>query len=274
MAITDLIPSLSNRRTGEADYESPVFLFAATHRTGSTLLQRIVNASGEIFLWGEPHFVPDAAALYRRLIRNSGKSLQDARKVKRIGVGEWIPTVYPSERSVSVAFRALFLDLYTRDLANTKYKRWGFKDVAPRAGFASRVLFELFPGARFVFLIRHPLNMYRSVKGMPFFKNFKDPYRPVDIWNDNCEDFMEILGEDSLPAMLIRYEDLVAGGDKADQTIEALCRHLQVPVKKKMWRELKVRSGPSTHRYWMTAEDKKVIRDRVSDTARKIGYRL
>jgi hypothetical protein len=31
--------------------EYPCFIFAASWRTGSTLIQRLINASGEIYLW-------------------------------------------------------------------------------------------------------------------------------------------------------------------------------------------------------------------------------
>jgi len=42
----------------------PVFVLAAGWRSGSTLMQRLVASTGEIFMWGEPY---DHAALVMRL---------------------------------------------------------------------------------------------------------------------------------------------------------------------------------------------------------------
>jgi hypothetical protein len=88
----------------------------------------------------------------------------------------------------------------------------------------------LFPSARFVFLVRHPLHAFRSYRGRRWY--FARPAHQVRTlpqflshWNTTANSF--VLHGESVGALLVRYEDLV--GEK-EETLRRLSAHLDVQI--------------------------------------------
>lgn len=252
--------------------EKPVFIFAAGWRTGSTLLQRIVNASQEVFIWGEPRFLNQAQQLHARMTAISRQQDPEPGDLSGIGSGAWIPTVFPGEERVRDAFTRFFQGLYAPDAAAAGYARWGFKEVRPGAIKFVLMLREIFPGGRFVFLVRHPLQAYHSLRNMEFYRQFKSPYLPASAWGTNAAAFLDAIRTQTVPAILVRYEDLAGEPDCRHQVLDSLCRHLDIKRTAGMDRELEVRTGRSNYRITLTPEDIAAVRQRTEQAARECGY--
>ncbi len=254
--------------------DKPVFVFAASWRTGSTLLQRIICSSNVIFLWGEPRFLPLVRNLYERMIDIQKLSESSGGEFRDFKPGSWIPTMFPGKDTVEESFRQFFHQLYYLPVTQHGYSRWGFKEVRRDAVPAAEFLHGLFPLARFIFLVRNPLDTYLSVKNMPFFAGFDDPMIPITNWCNNAAAFLEVTASRRLPAILVRHEDLVDSESTMRETIERICSHLEIPVTPRMLRECGFRVGASDPENPLTPEERQKIASLTSQTARRMGYEL
>jgi hypothetical protein len=254
--------------------EEPVFIFAASWRTGSTLLQRVVNASSDVFIWGEPRFLAQAQTLYVRMMDIAARPGQAAGNLSDIPSGAWIPTVFPGKERVQNAFAHLFCDLFAYDARAARFPRWGFKEVRPGAVKAAQFLHEIFPGSRFVFLVRHPMDTYHSLRNMDFFRTFKNPYLPANAWATNASGFLDVTRAATLPAILIRYEDLIGDPARREEVLNRLCTHLRIRRTPEMDGELAVKSGHSNYSVALTPEDIAEVTRRTEHAARQCGYEL
>ncbi|MEZ4629198.1 MAG: sulfotransferase [Deinococcales bacterium] len=187
----------------------PIFLFAASWRTGSTLLQRMLNASDNVFMWGEPNFLSNLRKMYEQTSVDFEKQMFSRKNLAKHATGAWIPRILPSEPYLQRGFRAFFDETFGEEVAIFGKKRWGIKEVRQDAVKNALFLQSLYPEAKFLFLVRDPFKMYKSVKAKPFHKNFKDPFKPVQVWKTNTQDFInEDLIKD-LNCMLVTYEELI-----------------------------------------------------------------
>lgn len=274
MPVMNIVPSFAVKKISQKKLRAPVFLFCAVQRTGSTLLQRIINGSGEVFIWGEPRFLRLSMILHQKMAETASSAHRAGSDIRKIDVGTWIPTIYPDSKEINSAVRALFTNLYLRPLKKTKFKRWGFKEVADNAGQLVEFMHSLYPGARFVFLTRHPMETYRSLKNMQFLENFHDRYHPVKIWAQNTAQLLEIADAGKVRAMLIRYEDLTAGGDVSEEALRNICNHIGVDLRPRMRQELQTQAGASTQSKALTKRDREVIRTYTKECSARLGYEL
>jgi len=217
--------SVSGAVYEERDAQEPIFLFSAGWRTGSTLLQRILVTDPRLLLWGEP--LGDMA-LFSRISEMVSNfiSPRDLELWKKQGVLDptslarsWIANLYPPGNDFRLALRALcdrWLAQPARDLG---FSRWGFKEVrlgAPEA----LLLYWLYPKAKFVFLVRHPYDCYRSLadsRWQHVYQRYPDKSINCAIlfarlWNHLAVSWSEL--PEGFPSVQIRYEDLI--GSKFD----------------------------------------------------------
>lgn len=261
------------RRLIKDPANSPVFVFSASWRTGSTLLQRIICASNRVFIWGEPHYLDNLLVLYRRMneiqqYRAHGTQQYYARR-------SWIPVLSPGREIELSAFRSFFKELYFAPIKARGYSRWGFKEVRSNAVEIAKMLYDIFPEARFIFLVRNPLDTYLSIKNTPpIFESFTDPFRPVHGWVKNTGDFLNVMSDSSLPAILIRYEDLTGEEPAARESIAAICSHLSVPFNYSMFRELKAVIGSADDKEPLTANEREKVVSETREIASRIGYQI
>lgn len=99
---------------------------------------------------------------------------------------------------------------------------------------AMQRLLRWFPDARFLWIVRHPGSVTRSIENMPMAEVMLQGYAPDarDIWyyaNKNVQQFLE-----SVPAnrkSTIRYEDMIANGREA---FTRVCNELGLPFSEKL----------------------------------------
>jgi len=158
----------------------PVFLFAAGWRSGSTMVQRLLTSSGKLLIWGEAGgaigCLAEAAERLRQMLApgselhrfgygGDGASQYETflRTPMRERAARWMACMNASEPTLNDALRAFLEHFYARPAAGLGYPRWGLKEVQSGAADV-RFLASLYPAARFVLLIRHPLHCVLSAK--------------------------------------------------------------------------------------------------------------
>jgi len=146
----------------------------AVGRSGSTLLQRLLNLHEQVVLFGEHNaIVGSLANLWQQTfdswargeIERSSRFVPDilaARPVAMMdGISiEWA-NAFTEERALPVFRRFLEDLLYPPEIRRADTRYWGFKEIRygpPAVAFLAR----LFPQARFLVLLRDPLAVHRS----------------------------------------------------------------------------------------------------------------
>lgn len=201
---------------------SPIFIFSAGWRSGSTLLQRLLTASGELLVWGEAGGALGALAEadlgYRQMLApgeevfknglggNGAQQYAEFRKSGREAVHKWIPCLNPPLETIHTAFRDFLQQTYARPAAELGYPRWGVKEV--RCGLATaEFLRSLFPEAKFVFLLRNPFDCLSSLKRHGWMDRPNDPHALefyARHWARLAQEFRQ-----ATFGLRIRHEDLV-----------------------------------------------------------------
>jgi hypothetical protein len=146
-----------------------LFIYSVWARTGSTALQRMLNASGEVVVHGEPHYAVDAITgalysldTYAPLFANNYRALSHA-----LATGDH-SAFYASALGNVDSTR----DMLVASLANllappteTGVVRSGYKAIRIRSINTLRYMHRLFPQATFLFLFREPVAQWNSIKG-------------------------------------------------------------------------------------------------------------
>ena len=261
------------RYPGDDGQQQPVFVFAACWRTGSTLVQRIITASGEIFVWGEPAFLPEAKKLHDRAAEFFRRAAKNRKQGMGKKTGQWIPIVCPLPEQAVLAMRAYFETLYVPETRELGFNRWGFKEVRPGAREHIELLAEVFPEARFVFLMRDPYETFRSIKGKKFHARFKDPFQPVEVWKNNVQSCLVEELPASIRMHVLRYESLTSSKQEAREAIQDLARFLSIPVTARMFDELSLKVDSSGGKHPLTNDEVRKIESMIDGLDARFGYR-
>jgi len=216
--------------------DEPVFIFSAGPRSGSTLLQRLVISSGEVMVWGEnsgalSHILEsfkqfnlalkpgkaggaNGAIHYQRFLESDDKSKQ------------WVASINPPQPHILKTYRLMFENLYAEPAKSMQYPRWGIKEIRCTKS-TMQILRLIFPQAKFLLLVRNPLESLRSIKQHKFL--FSDNWgKPVE--KNQLQHFAKnwaylssmFLQEQS--CFRLRYEDLTQNNFDASK----LCEYLEV----------------------------------------------
>jgi hypothetical protein len=201
------------------DTESPVFIFSAGWRSGSTLLQRLLCSSNELVIWGEP--LGDAAVIPK--MASSLSSLNSSWPPDEFFShnlnldsfsSTWIANVTPEISTLRSAHRA-FYDQWLAQSARETYgvSKWGLKEVRLTIEHA-KYLKWLYPNARFVFIYRNLFDAYRSWRGNMWGDKWPGYYTWSPIayakhWKLLLSGYLD--GYEELGGYMVKYEDLIAG---------------------------------------------------------------
>ncbi|MEW5788629.1 MAG: sulfotransferase [Pseudomonadota bacterium] len=204
----------------------PVFLFSSSWRSGSTLLQRFITASGEVLVWGETggalNALAEALTGWEQITAHHSKRFPGGTG----GMGEeayrqfiaspkeqhahlWIANLTPPFDEIVNFQRGLLDDLYGKRALEMGYTRWGIKET--RCDLATaQTLRTLYPDARFVFLVRDPFDVLLSIKRRNWMNH--GPGKATlhyfcEHWRNRSAQFRQ-----ADFGFKLRYEDFVANG--------------------------------------------------------------
>lgn len=262
------------------DGATPIFLLASSWRSGSTFLQRLISSDEDTLIWGEPFgdtgLINSLSEPLTRITENrppdsfflppgdEALSLQDS----------WIANLYPSVDDLRCAYREMLDRLLLEPVRRKKLLKWGMKEVRLDAGHAT-FLKWIYPSAKIVFLVRNPLDAYRSYSHDKSWYDIR-PERPIHTardfarhWNRLSSSYVENV--EYLNALLIRYEDL----KKDTPSVCQLEEFLGVEVNSDVFSDvLRGSSGLEKRSNDFLRGEATIIKAITSHTGSKLGYRL
>jgi hypothetical protein len=253
---------------------SPVFIFAASWRSGSTWLQRLVMTAREIIVWGEPF---DRSGIVQKLARQLLPFAGDWPTTDRFAqvdapnlADRWVASFYPPMPSLLEAHRAFLCALFEMPARQRGFDRWGFKETRLDTEHAT-YLQLLFPGARFLFLVRNPMDAFESYRTWGYWYDewpsvVATPREFGRMWARLAADFLA--HHDEVGGLLLRYEDLVTGA----VDVRAVARHLALDLSPGA--AARCISGRRRPKPALPRVDRKLLRREVDEVASRLGYRL
>jgi hypothetical protein len=207
-----------------------LIISSVTHRSGSTLLQRIFNARQETLIWGEQNgclskfleiynnftFMNEVGGEYHKQKYFSSKENPNI----------WIANINPDRNLIKAgvinAVQALFKTMYSE--YSESHDCVGFKEV--KYGKAElNLIRDCYPKAKIILLVRNPIKIWSSAIGCDWYSDQEGEIDEfIEKWNNNASYFLELASNDS-NVFLFRYEDIV---EKDGPTIDLLCSLAQI----------------------------------------------
>ncbi|HET7657196.1 MAG TPA: sulfotransferase [Bacillales bacterium] len=189
-----------------------ILISSATHRSGSTLLQRLFNARDKTLVWGEN----GGCLTYFCSAYDQTKHYARFKRQRRLFFNQdedpnnWIACMTPPVNVVDTAMietvKAFHEKLYVENY-NKQHDFIGYKEV--RYGKPELLLFrKCYPKGIVMLLVRNPLDIWKSLSPTGMKKEYGSLEDFTNIWNERVEHYLELSLSD--PNMhLIRYEDLI-----------------------------------------------------------------
>ena len=235
-----MINLISRYKPKDKTVSAPVVILSAG-RSGSTLLQRIVNTSPNLVIWGEHGgMLSGVANSYQNLIY--GKQLNDFHYNRKDKVTKSLITGSYSKYNISInwmnsfdkenskdLFRNFIFSTLNQKVKLTSTQKWGFKEILySNNDNVVNMLVDLFPDTKFLFSIRNPLD---AVLSMMFAFSSEDVRSKAIEMNDfstlrkdihnfasrlkrSLISFNEWTENPQINSMVIRYEDLITQQEK------------------------------------------------------------
>lgn len=187
---------------------APVFVSACAWRSGSTLLQRLIISSGEVFVWGENAAMTSyLLRICKNIARWESLIERQRRNFQKHHANGWIANLNPVPPVPSLeASRAFFLHYYYPATEELGYTRWGFKEVRHGAEQVSYLL-ECFPKCRIVFLLRHPRDVLASNAANEWYPDLGGAAGVIRRWMRNVASISELR---DTRILLLRFEDILS----------------------------------------------------------------
>jgi hypothetical protein len=218
----------------ERTARQPIFVFGFP-RSGTTLLQRVLNSYQDVLIWGEHvAFLRDVANAYFRVWRNPdffksttalNELLRDTKPLTHWqGWLNWI-----GEEEWKHLYRQFLESIFVpRGLPDKQF--WGWKEVHYTARKDEQTLpflAQIYPEAKYVFLVRSGFNTMASFSVWPRRTN-------IAIWaQEGCRRWKEMIGSfrdwhrsRKVESFWIRYEELIEAKGEVLRLLESMGKRL------------------------------------------------
>ena len=213
-----------------AEHRAPPVVVIGLPRSGSSFLSHVISAIDDWFVFDDLYLHRQAAAVgaqgaltadqLERLVHFLGWQLRARIKWDQDFVGLQVPladvdrmdaALLESFASQPVTWHGLLEEWGTRLALHHGKRRWGWK--APQDFLHMRMLADLFPGVRFIFLMRDPrktLASYKHLRGEDGSAGQYHPWVTARYWRTACDVVEATQAEAALPLLEVRYEALAA----------------------------------------------------------------
>jgi len=204
------------------DSLAPIFIFSPSARCGITLLQRLLNSTRRIMIYGENAFLVNALPQHLLTIAGTAEKHQAARQ--RVVKGDsdfWSSSVWPDVRSYSqVLVKSLEMVLrnYKQDAMRDGFQHWGVKNPL-YDGKHFELFYHTLPQGRFIFIHRHILDVARSYKARKWLNSEQDCTEMVRQWGRNMFYMLSCRSNERI--LMIRYDQMLANPEEHAQRLEA-----------------------------------------------------
>jgi hypothetical protein len=190
-----------------------LLISSATQRSGSTLIQRIFNARKKTLIWGENGgCLTEFYRLYNNALQNSEeyKAVRESFLNDGQDPNQWIACMTPSaerlKHTLVQTVQDFHYELYIKEYEND-FDMIGCKEV--RYGKDELQLFrECFPDCPIILVIRHPVDVWKSVSRRERNERYGSPDEFCNLWNTRVNDYRNLEATDS-NMHFIRFEDVV-----------------------------------------------------------------
>ena len=202
--------------------EQPIFIFGQA-RSGSTLVQRLINSYEDVIIYGEHlGLLTEIALSYHQFVKRSvSLSSFCERSTDRTSVAQHSLKRLKDPKDFSPNVNGLSLDHlqdayrnFVRQLIHNipaaPQVRWGFKEIrySGTEDTVFEMLQELFPASRMIFLIRHPVDQIASKEGIGWWKK-ESIEAKTQSWISQTASYVRYVRAHPEQAILVRYEDLI-----------------------------------------------------------------
>lgn len=199
--------------------EEKLIFIISQPRAGSTLLQRMLGHHSQIHTVAEPWIMlPTIYAL-----RDRGYEAEYNSGISSRAIELFIQELPNKKRDFYDGIRLMYQFIYGRALQKTT--KIYFLDKTPRYYYIVSELYSIFPKAKFIFLIRNPLDVLNSILNTWV----KDNWYALHQHRDDLLKAPKLLlrGQKELGknAYTIKYKQLISDPEK---TISSLCDYIGV----------------------------------------------
>ena len=201
---------------------APVFVVGCA-RSGTTMLRAMLDAHPLLAIPPESHFITSLWAVRRRYER---AGVVDAERmaadvIRTYRFGEWGIDAEAVLRRVRALDRPAFSDVidavFMAYAAEKGKERWG--DKTPNYALDVALLAEIFPGGRFVHLVRDGRDVALSLLQMPWWPNtLAEAAQVWSHWTQAARRAGRALGPERY--LEVHYEDLV---DEPERELRRIC---------------------------------------------------
>ncbi|MCP4535630.1 MAG: methyltransferase domain-containing protein [Chloroflexi bacterium] len=198
-------------------------------RSGSTLVQHILASHSTVAATAEPWILyPSALAL-----RSQALSADYNANIGYIALTDFLKQLDGGQDEYYAAVRKMALHLYNAFLIQHGKER--FLDKTSRYYLILPELFQIFPKAKYIFLLRNPLAVFTSFLESMVSRNWTSLGRP-GIRNDLLDGYQLVrqgiryFGDD---AIVVKYEDLV---NDPETVVQRMCKCLDLEFELEMLR--------------------------------------
>lgn len=192
----------------------PIYIFSLP-RTGSTLLQRILAASGDVATAAEPWIL--LPFLYS--LKSEGVAAEYWHSMSAMAMKEFYNECPNGLEDYYEELRSFVLNVYRRRAGrDCRY----FLDKTPRYHLICEDILRLFPDGKFLFLWRNPLAVVSSIIHTWYGGKWKVPYFSIDLY-EGLRRLVTTFKRNRERVHAVQYERLVR--NPIDE-IRAVCSYL------------------------------------------------
>ncbi|NBB83298.1 MAG: hypothetical protein GVY28_07820 [Alphaproteobacteria bacterium] len=204
---------------------APLFVVGPTTRNGITLIQRLLNSTRQVLVYGEN------AALVHHMTTLAFKAIETHRQFNAefteargrfLGgqVDGWTSNLWPDTGAFANALCEGFYKavmVYEQCTREYGYARWGVKNPLANPYTIPGLLF-LMPHTRFVFIHRHLFDAAKSAKARQFISTEQDLIQFAALYQRNMH---AVLNTPRPQTLIVKHEDLVDDPEPHLRKLEA-----------------------------------------------------